>query len=89
VGASREHLLSLCLSSIRNGGEGGRRPGEEALRGSGYKAQTLFRDNPGFTGVHLCLKMPTPLPGHPLPNFPDHGYCLTRRLADKVRASPC
>jgi hypothetical protein len=26
-----EHLLSPSLSSIPNGGEGGRRPGEEAL----------------------------------------------------------
>jgi len=30
-----ERLLSPSLSSIRNGGEGGRRPGEEALHGSG------------------------------------------------------
>ncbi len=37
----REHLLSPSLSSIPNGGEGGRRPGEEALRGSEEGEQKL------------------------------------------------
>src|SRR5262245_53105098 len=39
------HLLSPSLSSIRNGGEGGCRPGEEALRVQGVKARSLASRN--------------------------------------------
>jgi hypothetical protein len=35
----REHLLSPSLSSIRDGGEGGRRPGEEAFSVQGHCAK--------------------------------------------------
>jgi hypothetical protein len=40
-----ERLLSPSLSSIRNGGEGGRRPGEEALCGSGVQSANLGSGN--------------------------------------------
>ncbi|HEX5221273.1 MAG TPA: hypothetical protein VFZ59_17045 [Verrucomicrobiae bacterium] len=36
-----EHLLSPSLSSILNGGEGGRRPGEEGLCGFGVQSRNL------------------------------------------------
>ena len=38
-----ERLLSPSLSSIQNGGEGGRRPGEEAHRGSGAQSANFVR----------------------------------------------
>ena len=40
-----ERLLSPSLSSIPNGGEGGRRPGEEALRGSGAQSAKWRSEN--------------------------------------------
>jgi superfamily II DNA/RNA helicase len=43
-----ERLLSPALSSIPNGGEGGRRPGEEALQ--------EFEDTPGAGGHPLVLR---------------------------------
>jgi hypothetical protein len=40
-----ERLLSPSLSSIPNGGEGGRRPGEEGLCVPGFKAQKFISGN--------------------------------------------
>jgi hypothetical protein len=61
----REHLLSPSLSSILNGGEGGRRPGEEVFSVLKIKARNIIFESsrPALCrGAELKMAWMSPFP---------------------------